>query len=68
MVFLLCILNHKNCDIIRKNLERQETNKNGRGTEQHLPKTDENVIRPRLSGAKAYTGCVKIPLTGFEDL
>ena len=35
------------CDIIRKNLERQETNKNGR-TEQHLPKKDESVVRPKV--------------------
>ena len=25
---------------------RKETNKYGRGTERHLPKTDESVIRP----------------------
>ena len=30
----------------KENLERQETNKYGRGTEQHLPKTDESVIWP----------------------
>ena len=30
----------------KENLERQETNKNGRGTERHLPKTDESIIRP----------------------
>ena len=28
----------------KENLERQETNKYGRGTEQHLPKTDESVV------------------------
>ena len=28
------------------NLERQETNKYGRGTERHLPKTDESIVRP----------------------
>ena len=33
-------------DIIRKTLERHEINKNGRGTEQHLPKTDESIVRP----------------------
>ena len=27
----------------KENLERQETNKYGRGTERHLPKTDEGV-------------------------
>ena len=30
----------------KENLERQETNKYGRGTVQHLPKTDERVVRP----------------------
>ena len=30
----------------KENLERQETNKYGRGTERHLPKTDESVVRP----------------------
>ena len=30
----------------KENLEWQETNKNGRGTERHLPKTDESVVRP----------------------
>ena len=34
------------CDIIRKNLERQETNKNEGATERHLPKTDESVVQP----------------------
>ena len=29
----------------KENLKRQETNKNGRGTEQHLPKTDESVVQ-----------------------
>ena len=36
----------------KENLERQETNKNGKGTEQHLPKTDESVVRP--SGERRY--------------
>ena len=31
----------------KENLERQEeTNKYGRGTERHLPKTNESVVRP----------------------
>ena len=30
----------------KENLERQETNKYGRGTERHLPKTEESIIRP----------------------
>ena len=30
----------------KENLERQETNKYGRGTERHLPKIDESVVRP----------------------
>ena len=30
----------------KENLERQETNKNRRGTERHLPKTDDSVVRP----------------------
>ena len=30
----------------KENLERQETNKYGRGTVQHLPKTDESVVWP----------------------
>ena len=30
----------------KENLERQETNKYGRGTERHLPKTAESIIRP----------------------
>ena len=30
----------------KENLERQKRNKNGRGTERHLPKTDESVVRP----------------------
>ena len=30
----------------KENIERQETNKYGRGTEQHLPKTDKSVFRP----------------------
>ena len=30
----------------KENRERQETNKNGRRTERHLPKTDESVVRP----------------------
>ena len=30
----------------KENRERKETNKYGRGTEQHLPKTDESVVRP----------------------
>ena len=30
----------------KENLERQETDKYGRGTEEHLPKTDESVVRP----------------------
>ena len=35
------------CSIIRKNLKgRKQTNKYGRGTEWHLPKTDESVVRP----------------------
>ena len=38
--FLLLIYYNK------ENLERQETNKYGRGTERHLPKTDESVVRP----------------------
>ena len=42
---LISLLLYELC-IIEKNLERQETNKNGRGTEWHLPKTDECVIRP----------------------
>ena len=29
----------------KENLERQETNKNARGTEQHLPKTDESIAK-----------------------
>ena len=33
--------------IIRKTLKgRKQTNKYGRGTERHLPKTDESVVRP----------------------
>ena len=33
--------------IIRKTLkDRKQTNKNARGTERHLPKTDESVVRP----------------------
>ena len=30
----------------KENLERQETNKNRRRTERHLPKTDERVVLP----------------------
>ena len=30
----------------KENLERQETNKYGRGTVRHLPKTDESIVRP----------------------
>ena len=30
----------------KENLERQETNKYGRGTERHLPKTNKSVARP----------------------
>ena len=30
----------------KENLERQETDKYGRGTVRHLPKTDESVVRP----------------------
>ena len=30
----------------KENLERQETNKYGSGTERHLPETDESVVRP----------------------
>ena len=29
----------------KENLERQETNKYGRGTVRHLPKTDESVVQ-----------------------
>ena len=33
--------------IIRKTLKGgKQTNKYGRGTERHLPKTDENVVQP----------------------
>ena len=34
------------CARPKENLERQETNKNGRGIEWHLPKTDESVVWP----------------------
>ena len=30
----------------KENLERQETNKYGRGIVWHLPKADESVVRP----------------------
>ena len=30
----------------KENLERQETNKYGRGTVRHLPKTDESIVQP----------------------
>ena len=41
--------------IIRKTLKgRKQTNKYGRGTEWHLPKTDESFVRPRVSIAKTY--------------
>ena len=30
----------------KKNLERQERNKYGRGSMRHLPKTDESIARP----------------------
>ena len=34
-------------NIIRKTLKgRKQTNKYGRGTERHLPKTDESIVRP----------------------
>ena len=37
---------YKNVVVYNKeNLERQETNKYGRGTEQHLPKNDESAVR-----------------------
>ena len=38
----------------KENLERQEANKYGRGTERHLPKTDESVVRPTGGIAKTY--------------
>ena len=38
----------------KKNQEKQETKNNGRGTEQHLPKTDESVVWPWVSVAKTY--------------
>ena len=35
------------CNIITKNVERHERNKNGRGvTERHLPKKDDSIIWP----------------------
>ena len=43
------------CKIVvynKKNLERQETNKYGKGIEWHLPETDESVIRP--TGERRY--------------
>ena len=30
----------------KENLKKQETNKNGRRTEWHLPKTDERIVWP----------------------
>ena len=42
--------------IIRKTLKgRKQTNKNGRGTERHLPKTDESSSGPRVSVTKTYS-------------
>ena len=41
--FQVVIKSHPLCPYVynKENLERQETNKYGRGTERHLPKTDD---------------------------
>ena len=39
------LISYTGCLYNKENLERQETNKNGRGTERHLRKTYESVVR-----------------------
>ena len=42
----LCFRSLRQVVYNKENLERQETNEFGRGTEWHLPKTDKSVVRP----------------------
>ena len=45
--FLFNLIISGNLCIIRKTLKgRKQTNKNGRGTDRQLPKTDESVVLP----------------------
>ena len=38
--------NKMEVNLEKKPSERRQTNKYGRGTERHLPKTDESILRP----------------------